>query len=161
MGRRIARMFDVWVGDAALPDTPAWQNARAALRAVSIAGAIVLLLVVTQRVWRTPAPSALGADPEGSDMRFGLSEAARRRLFSEIVANEPEWRAKAHEHFKEAWRAEDDRAAFERDFVRDLAAKRRINVTVVYLVLDEGIRKRWPGPAGAPVEPTVVPLQQK
>lgn len=161
MRRRIAQVFDVWVGDATLPDTPRVRQARFAVRALSLIAAVWLLLFVTKRVWNTPAPSALGADPEGSDMRFGLTEAARKRLFSELVANEPEWRSKAHEHFKEAWRAEDDRAAFERDFVRDTASKRKLNVTVVYLVLDEGIRKRWPGPGGAPVEPTVIPLQQK
>jgi hypothetical protein len=120
---------------------------------------VIAALGATRRVWATRAPAPIAADR--GDYRFDLDEAARRKLFSELVADEPEWRKKAREHFKEAWRAEDDRAAFERDHVRWLAGRRGVNVTVAYLVLDEGVRKRWPGPGGAPVDPNVVPLQKK
>ena len=159
LGERLARLFDLWSGEAAVADTPLVRRGVIALRIALVVLAAIAALSATRRVWSTKAPAPLA--PDDGEVRFGLDEAARKKLFAELVADEPEWRKKAHEHFKEAWRADAARAAFERDHVRALAGKRRVNVTVAYLVLDEGVRKRWPGPGGAPVDPNVVPLQKK
>lgn len=162
MRERIAWLFDVWIGEASMPQSVRWRRASAAFRVVAMLGALIALLAVTHRVWSTPKPPPLAPDDaaHGTGTRFGLAEAERRKLFGQIAAEEPEGRKKG-QRFKEAWRAEDDRAAYERELVRSLANQRHVNVSVAYLVLDEGIRKRWPGPGGTPLEPTVVPLQKK
>jgi hypothetical protein len=56
------------------------------------------------------------------------------------------------------WSREDDRGWGERVLARSLAQKYGISLTQVFLVLDEGIRKKWPGPDGNPLPATVPPL---
>ena len=56
---------------------------------------------------------------------------------------------------------DDDRAAMERDLVREMAKRHDVNVTVAYLIVDEGIRLKWTVPGGTPLSATVSPLQMK
>jgi hypothetical protein len=39
-----------------------------------------------------------------------------------------------------------------------MAGKYRISLTQAYLILDEGIRNKWPGPDGTPLPATTPPL---
>ena len=61
----------------------------------------------------------------------------------------------------EAWSIEDERAAHERDLARTLAEERRVSVSTIYLVLDEGIRAHWPGSNHKPLDASVVPLKPR
>ena len=36
-----------------------------------------------------------------------------------------------------------------------------LTMSQVYLILDEGIRGRWPGPDGQPLDPHTVPLNPR
>ena len=98
---------------------------------------------------------------DGDAHRFGLSLEKRKVMFADIASHDAEWRKHAASRFNEAWRREDDRAAMERDHVRGMAGRYKVNVSVVYLVLDEGLRLKWTAPGGAPLPAAVVPLQQK
>lgn len=166
MRAALARLFDLFTGEGPAPTHRWWRRSVLLVRGLSLLAALLAMALVTRPVWRSrkaaPIPSDTSAnDTPGVDVRFGLTESARRSLFSAMVEKEPENRRIAKERFGDWWRAEDDRAAFERDQVRTIAAKRKINITVAYLVLDEGIRKHWAGPGGTPLPATVPPLEKR
>ena len=107
----------------------------------------------------TPIPSE-----EIEDYRFRLPERTRREIFAEIA--EAEQAERAHAIQKNTWNGhlwsrEDDRGHFERVLFRQLAKRYNISLTQVYLVLDEGIRARWPGPDGQPLPATTPPLNPR
>jgi hypothetical protein len=55
------------------------------------------------------------------------------------------------------WSREDDRGHYERVKMRELAARYEGTLTQMYLILDEGIRNKWPGPDGQPLPATTPP----
>lgn len=125
------------------------------------------LVVLYKRVHTATAP-LLGAKPlpvipneEIEDYRFRLPERTRREIFTEIAEGEAAERKRAIDYDKwkgHLWSREDDRGHFERVELRQLATKYKISLTQMYLILDEGIRGRWPGPDGEPLPATTPPL---
>jgi hypothetical protein len=145
-------------------------GARPGTRVAWVVRVVVTSLALGILARRTHALTAplLDAKPlpvlpaeEIEDYRFRLPERTRRELFAEIAAAEVEERKRAIEHDRwrgHLWSREDDRGHAERVELRRLAAKYRISLSAAYLVLDEGIRGRWPGPDGAPLPATSPPL---
>lgn len=104
-----------------------------------------------------PLPSA-----QSDGRRFGMTLDERRALFDALVENEPRYRARAATNFaNHAFSINDDRSHGEMRDARRLARERHLSLSQVYLVLDEGIRKGWPGPDGEPLETTVPPLDPR
>jgi len=160
--RRIARLAAWLVGLAPLEETRpvlalSWGGAIAA----ACFGAFVFFRV-TSALWATPRPAPVPPDDPATSARFGLTASDRREIFRELAAAEPGERASAERRFAgQAWSIDDDRASGEREAVLGVAARRKLNVTVVYLVLDEGIRNKWPGPDGKPLAAAVAPLNPR
>ena len=130
-------------------------------RSLTLVVAVVVTAHVTAPIWSTPEPLPLPRD--GADgTRFGLPEAERRAIFARLANQEPVFRRMARARFgTHAWSVEDDRARMEKDTVRTLARKHGINLSQVYLVLDEGIRKRWTGLRKKPLPATTPPLDRR
>lgn len=101
---------------------------------------------------------------EIEDYRFRMPERTRREIFEAIAEAEQAERARAVEKNTwngHLWSREDDRGHYERVFFRALAKRYNISLTQVYLVLDEGIRAKWPGPDGQPLPATTPPLNPR
>ncbi len=169
---RILPWLTWWWGTGTLKPTKKLARVELALRGAALIAAVATGAAVTAEVRTTRPPPALPAESlegatgseGGSPMaeRFGLPLAQRKQLFFDLAAEEPAARAKAAENFPDQpWSQEDDRAAQERDRVRDLADKRHLSVSQVYAILDEGIRAGWTGPNGQSLEAKVVPLQPR
>ncbi len=112
------------------------------------------------RTAQAPAP----LPPDHGDVKFGVPLAVRKQVFEELAAAEPSAREegkKAFGGFALEWSAEDHRGGFERKTVANIGAAKHLSVTQVYLILDEGIRERWPGPDGQPLSPLVAPLHPR
>lgn len=132
--------------------------------------AVVALAVgwrVTTKVARPllaskPQPVLSGDDVNG--VRFGVPEATRRQVFADFAKAEPQSRANGVSSFpgpELAWSAEDHRGAYERKTAAELMGRYGLTMSQVYLILDEGIRGRWPGPDGQPLDPHTVPLNPR
>ncbi len=150
----------------AIFDFGGWPQSRAGwiVRAVVVGVALVVLWqrirVVTGPLLTAQAPAPIPTE-EIDDYRFRLPERVRREMFSEIAAAELVERARAIRENTwngHVWSREDDRGYFERIAVRSAAAKYRVSLSQVYLVLDEGLRNHWPGPDGKPLPATTPPL---
>lgn len=124
-------------------------------------------VVLYRRVVATTTP-LLDAKPptpipteEIEDWRFRMPERVRREIFAEIAEAEQAERERAvaqNTWQGHLWSREDDRGHVERQHLRGVAAKYKISLTQAYLVLDEGIRAKWPGPDGNPLPATTPPL---
>jgi hypothetical protein len=127
-------------------------------------------VVLYKRVSTTVSP-LLDAKPpirlpseEIDDWRFRLPERTRREIFAEIALAEEAERKRAVEQNTwngHLWSREDDRGHFERVFLRQLAQRYGISLTATYLILDEGIRAKWPGPSGEPLPGITPPLNPR
>jgi hypothetical protein len=159
----VRELVEWWWGLRALADTRRATLAQLALSSVALGVAMIVLASVTAPVRTPPPPPPLPAEaPDDLATRFGISIVDRRIIFSELVANESEARAHARETFPgEPWSMEDDRAAGERDAARAIASARGINLSIVYAILDEGVRARWPGKDGEPLDAHIVPLKPR
>ena len=158
---RITWALEWWCGRVHLSATRANRFLCAAVTAGALAAGGNEARVITRGIWSADVPPVLPPDAAGA--RFGVDEETRRKVFSAIAAEDPGAREKARERFPadQVWRREDDRSASERDTARGLASTHHLNVTQVYLILDEGIREGWPGADGKPLSPTTVPLLQR
>jgi hypothetical protein len=132
-----------------------------AMHVLATLAAIVAIRWVTLPLIRARAPADL--PPDGQDgTRFGLVPSVRREIFRQIASGEPTARIRAAQAFPGApWSIEDHRASFERDLVRAIAQQRSLNLSQVYLTLDEGIREHWPGPDGNPLSALSSPLSPR
>lgn len=146
-------------------------------------GWIVRLGVIAAAAWlvwgrlTVGTKTLLGSRPpppiptqEVEDYRFRLPERVRREIFGKIAAAEIAERQRAIRERTwilpgypngHQWSREDDRGHYERVALRTVAAEYRISLSQVYLVLDEGIRARWPGPDGEPLPGTSPPLDPR
>lgn len=118
--------------------------------------------------WEAIAPFHGLAQPkvlaDSGDARFGVPLETRKAIFLDLATAERAARAEGHRRFPGpdlAWSAEDHRAAFERKEVARLAGAHGLNITQIYLILDQGIRNHWPGPDGEPLDATTVPLNPR
>jgi hypothetical protein len=132
---------------------------------VAVYGVAAVLL--WQRVGNVTAPLLKAKPPipipseEIEDYRFRLPERTRREIFDEIANPEQAQRAHARETNSwngHLWSREDDRGHFERLYFRQLAKRHDISLSQIYLILDEGLRAKWPGPDGQPLPATTPPL---
>lgn len=157
--RRLDRWITDWMEGAPLRD----RRVAAGWLALQVLSLAVVVPVVAKTLAPTikhPRPAPLVDGP--GDVRFGLPEETRRDIFRELAAAEPHAREQGASGFPgQPWSQDDHRAAFERNTARDLAARRNINLQLVYLVLDEGIRNKWPGPDGKPLVATTIPLDPR
>lgn len=157
--RTALRWAELWARGAVVDDRRArlgWMLVQVVALAVVIPPIAKMLAPVTTQ----PRPPRLVDGP--ADARFGLDLATRKEIFSELAATEPRSREAGIAGFPGLpWSQEDHRAAFERDAVRSIASRRSLNLTQVYLVLDEGIRSRWPGADGKPLMATSIPLDPR
>jgi hypothetical protein len=177
---------DASVGSATTPEEESplareWRKITPYLRLFDFAGrpdskaawvvrvvAVAIVLVVLWRRVETATRPLLSAKPpppvpteEIEDYRFRLPERLRREIFAELATAEIAERARAIQANTwngHVWSREDDRGHYERVAVRAVAAKHKISLSQTYLVLDEGIRERWPGPDGKPLAATTPPL---
>jgi hypothetical protein len=135
----------------------------AAWLAVQVLSLIVIVPIVSKTLaptLRDPKPPKLVDGP--GDMRFGLPEDTRREIFKEIAAAEPRAREQGVAGFpSQLWSQEDHRCAFERITMREISDRRKLNLQIVYLVMDEGVRNKWPGPDGKPLIATTIPLDPR
>lgn len=132
-----------------------------------VAAIAIALVALWRRVDAATSP-LLSAKPqppipveEIEDYKFRLPERTRREIFAELATAELAERARAVQANTwkgHLWSREDDRGHYERVAARAAAAKHKVSLTQVYLVLDEGIRERWPGPDGKPLPATTPPL---
>ena len=149
----------------------AWTESERTTRTQLVAWAAASALsLVFAAVWvvRTarpitsekPPPALIDREPNGN--RFGLDEKTRKDIFKEIAIAEPGARQNGIAGFPgQPWSQEDHRCAFERDHIRSIATRRNLDITTVYLVLDEGLREHWPGPDGKPLTPRTTPLMPR
>lgn len=143
-----------------LPRSKAGWLVRAGVTAVAIIALCRQVGAVTRPLLSAKPPPSIPVT-EIDDYRFRLPEHTRRAIFSELAAAELAERARAIQQNTwkgHVWSREDDRGYQERVAARAAAAKYRISLSQVYLVLDEGIRERWPGPDGNPLAATTPPL---
>jgi hypothetical protein len=108
----------------------------------------------------TARPPGTIPNQELDDYRFKYPERTRREIFMEMATAElaERQRAIAANTWKgHLWSREDDRGHYERVKMRELAAKYKGTLSQMYLILDEGIRSKWPGPDGNPLPATTPP----
>lgn len=135
-----------------------------AIRVVVFAAALGMLWQRTRGATQpllSAKPGAPIPTEEIDDYRFRLPERTRRDIFADLAAAELAERARAinsNTWGGHAWSREDDRGWYERVAARAAAAKYRVALSQVYLVLDEGVRNHWPGPDGKPLPATTPPL---
>jgi hypothetical protein len=148
-------------------DTVRAPTKRTVLVAVAISAVAFVVGFRDLRAIARPLTHAKPLAPLPADEgenKWGLSPKTRRAIFDELAAAEPSGRAEGTRAFPGpalAWSAEDHRGAYERNKARELAGKYRCSLTQVYLSLDEGIRERWLGPDGKPLDPKTVPLNPR
>lgn len=132
-------------------------------------GAVLIVAIVAHRRHPAPVASAEITGPERT--RFGLSEARRREIFQALVLGEPIDRAVAERASEtEIWNRNHDSFFHQHEWRRVPVVCRQhgIPTWLGYLILDEGIRSRWPPPPGVtiyaddtPLARTTRPLSQR
>ena len=142
------------------PESKAAWFVRAAAVGIALVALYRRVDAATQPLLSAKPPPAIPTE-EIEDYRFRLPERTRREIFNELATAELSERARAitaNTWNGHLWSREDDRGHYERVAVRTAAAKHKVSLSQVYLVLDEGIRERWPGPDGKPLPATTPPL---
>lgn len=137
---------------------------------VRIVAVLFALVLLSRKVTSATAPMLTAKAPapipteENDDYRFRLPERTRREIFADLATAEIAERARAvrENTWKgHVWSREDDRGHFERVAARAAAAKYKISLTQVYLVLDEGLRGHWLGPDGKPLTAWTPPFNPR
>jgi hypothetical protein len=155
----LSTLLRAWAPDAAPP--------KSALALVLIASAnLVGMAALWRTVKQTLGPMARTPEPppvpqRRGNERFGMTETVRRDVFRELADAEINERRRAitmNTWGGHAWSREDDLGYVQRARAREVAARYRLTLTQMYLVLDEGIRERWPGPDGEPLRATSEPI---
>lgn len=119
-----------------------------------IALGFVAAVVALMLVFVTLSPAPLRPIPPTAD--------ETRALFDELVRDEPAAREKAKEDWAHhRWSQQDAFGAIELDRVNAVAAARNRSRQDLFLVIDDGLRAKWPGPDGGVLETTVVPLKPR
>jgi hypothetical protein len=100
--------------------------------------------------------------PDGT--RFGIPEARRRAIFQELVRGEPnDRRAVEGRRDDEIWDRNRDSFFHELESrrVAAVAAAHRLPLWKAYAILDEGIRAKWPPPAGVELRADEAPMARR
>jgi hypothetical protein len=149
----------VWL-DFDKPQTTLWG-----VRIFLLAWAVMAVVAVSWlRSTVSPLTKRWQATPLGGEEheghRYGLLLEKRKAIFAELAAAEIAERKRATEAnawLGHMWSREDDRGHQELSLARSLALKHNVSLSVVYMILDEGIRKKWPAPDGNPLPATTPP----
>lgn len=121
---------------------------------------LVVLVIVAWRLLEEPEPPAV--PPPRPGQVFGLSDEERREVWVELMRGDASRWKRARERFPgHAWSQQDDYTHILTDHLLEIARRRDLPFSIVYLVLDEGIRNRWPGPDGGPLDASPVPLRPR
>jgi hypothetical protein len=164
--RLVAFVRDALVHSAPLPAEHEGPRSRVALLAAVTVNvvAIVFLVSNTRRtlrpVFSAPPPAPIRAEGPG-DQRFELDEKTRKSIFAELAALELSERKRNIDQNTwngHLWSREDDRGWQERVLARSLARRHNVSISQIFLVLEEGIRSKWPAPDGKPLPANVEPL---
>ena len=142
------------------PDTKAGWVIRGAVVVIGATLAWRRIVHATAQLLHAKPPAAIAVEDAPGE-KFRLPEPVRREIFAELATAEIAERARAiaaNSWNGHVWSREDDRGHYERVAARSSAAKHRVALAQVYLVLDEGIRERWPGPDGKPLAATTPPF---
>jgi len=99
--------------------------------------------------------------PDSAARRPPLSTAQRRAIFVAATADFPRHWDRARSRFPDSWSIEDDFHYQERLDVGRVARDRHLRRAEVYLILDEGIRNRWPSANGRPLNGATPPLSPR
>jgi len=163
--RLVAFVRDALVHSAPLPtEGPRSRVAVLAVVAVNIV-ALVFLVENTRRTLRplfseAPPPPIRAEGP--GDQRFELDEKTRKSIFAELAALELSERKRNIDQNTwngHLWSREDDRGWQERVLARSLARRHGVSISQIFLVLEEGIRSKWPAPDGKPLPANAEPLK--
>ena len=112
------------------------------------------------RLMDKPAPAPL-PEPRAVEA-FGLPEEERLDIWDELMEGEKSRWKRARDHFPDhEWSQQDDYAHHLKNDVVRVARERKLHHSIVFLVLDEGIRNHWPGPDGEPLDARPVPLRPR
>lgn len=146
--------------DFDLPATsPVGAWARAIGWTLSLAALLSVVRTTTRPLTTAPARAPMGGELQEGH-RYGMPLEERKAVFAELAKVETAERARAiaeNTWGGHQWSREDDRGHYEMTAARSLASRHRVTLTQIYMVLDEGIRERWPGPNGEPLLPTTPP----
>jgi hypothetical protein len=112
------------------------------------------------RLLFVPPPPPLDARTIGNDTRFALSLSDRKAIYADIASHDAEWRALAS-RFEDEWSRHDDYHIHVSRHIQTLAAMRKLQLQVVFLIYDEGLRRHWPDPKGRWLDATWVPLRPR
>lgn len=140
---------------------------RRAVKTTVIAVNLCLLLFVGYRCVRLiratvnlPTPPMVPQPRD--DLRFGVRLEKRKRIFANLAAKAIWGRQKGRRLFPtHPWSQEDDYHHTVHMHAHVLARAYALNYAQVYLIWDEGIRNRWPGPDNRPVRAYTVPLKPR
>jgi hypothetical protein len=159
-----------WVVDGSrvhLDDVTAPHPARPRLATALIIVAQLVSIAAVTAAWKrsgaliTAAPAPAPVQAPTATTRFGLREEQRRAMFLELATAEQSERQRAilqNSWGGHAWSREDDLGYVLRQRAREAGQRYGLSITHAYLVFDEGIRQRWPGPDGQPLPATTSPL---
>lgn len=145
------------------PDTRVGWYVRIGVTVIAL-GALYRSLDVTVGPMLAAKPPPPIPSEGIDDYRFMIPERTRREMFAEIAAAEIAERkraAAANTWNGHLWSREDDRGYYERVTLRALASKYKVSLSQMFLVLDEGIRNKWPGPDGEPLPATTPPFNPR
>ena len=156
---RATSLVDRWFAPAPLTRSPIVLVLVLCANAMGLAVLVRTVRATLGPMYRTPAPRPV---PQPTSMeRFGMTETIRREIFAELADAEVNERRRAitmNTWGGHAWSREDDLGYVQRARAREVAQRYRVSLSQVFLVLDEGIRRRWPGPDGLPLRGTSEPI---
>lgn len=121
---------------------------------------LVPALALAWNVRTATAPEAPApVPPPAGDARFGVAPDVRRAVFADIMRATRGFRDDAQRRFPgHAWTRDDHYYNLLRGHIAAVARGHGLTYTQAYLIFDEGVRARWPGPGGQPHVATTRPL---
>jgi len=145
---------------AHLPDVEGWRRIHRLLGAATFVLPLALSVLIVREVMLDPPPGAI--DPPTETTRFGLNLKQRRVIFEKFARPERRWRREARMEFPDhEWSRSDHYFKLVRERASRLARVHKVHYSVIYMIYDEGIRRRWPDRRGAPLPASVPPLDPR
>lgn len=119
---------------------------RSAFAAAVLTAVVLLFAALNPEPSRPPPPAA----------------DQQRAIFDQLVKEEPtSWQKARDDWAQHRWSQQDSFGAFERGYVDSTARQLGRWPQDLFGVIDEGMRRHWPGPDGRPLQSTVVPLKTR
>lgn len=121
---------------------------------------LAVVAALAGRMHAAEPPQAINLHTDAADNRFGLPPERRRAIFAEIASHHDEWHAQGM-RFSDVWSQHDNYANLVSRHIHYLTAVHGLGHEVLFLIYDEGIRRRWPDPAGRPLPAQWVVLKPR